>query len=211
MQTEPKSTPNSTLDAVHMSVSEIAERDGVSKTTVSLHVKRLCEKHDLHVERDHLGRVRKVNVAHYDFLRARFSDPSKVQAPKRELPVPGSDSYDEATRRRAWYDVEKRRLEVDELRGALIRRDRLVEAISSCGEALVRPLDLLSQEADNLAEIHTREGDHGLRKALRALGRRIRAEQATALKALAAGAQREDDPLPDNGVCTHEPASEIPR
>ncbi|WP_265576693.1 ArsR family transcriptional regulator [Methylobacterium sp. 4-46] len=191
-------------DGVFLTVSELSERDKISKPTVSLHIKRLCERHNLEVERDARGRVRRVNSAMYDLLRERYGDPSKAQAPKSvELMRSADDSYDEATRRRAWYDVEKRRLEVDELRGALVRRDRLVAAVTACGEALTRSLDLLSQEADSLAEVQAREGDHGLRKALRALGRRIREEQAAALTAVAKTAAQYDEPLPDESTPHH--------
>lgn len=192
------------------SISRIAERDGVSKPTVSIHVKRLVERHGLTVHRDGQGRVSAVNVVEYDALRDRYADPSKVQAPPRAedgaaaLPPPsaaasGRDltNYDEAQRRRAWLDVEKRRLEVGEQRGLLIRADRYGDAVGRCGDEMARLIDQLPQDADALAAELDLDDVHALRVALKALARRLRGELAGAFAALAAEAGTLDEPMAD--------------
>lgn len=202
---------NSPSPEAMWSVSRIAERDGVSKPTVSNHVKRLVERHGLIVHRDANGRVCAVNVVQYDTLRDRYADPSKAQAPFRgaeeppPLPVPAGapppprdlTNYDEAQRRRAWLDVEKRRLEVGEQRGLLIRADRYAEAVGRCAEEVARVVDLLPQEADALAAKLDLDDVHALRLALKGMARHLRADLAKAFEALAAETPAQDEPLTD--------------
>lgn len=187
------------------SVSAIANRDRVSKPTVSNHVARLVERHNLTVTRDGRGRVSSVNVVEYDTLRERYADPSKAQAPRQDapaVPVPypppvDNKSYDEATRRRAWLDMEKRRLEVAELRGRLIRADRYGEAVGRCGDELARIVDLLPQEADELAVKLGLDDVHAVRVALKAMARQLRTNLSKAFETLRADAPALDDPIDD--------------
>lgn len=193
-------------------ISRIAERDGVSKPNVSQIVKRLCERQGLTVTRDHLGRVSLVNVVEYDALRERYGDPSKAQAPARSeegeggeatparvSPLAPKNSYEEAVRVRAWHEVEKRRLEVGELRGKLIRADRYTAAVGRCSDELVRVIDMLPQEADAIAAELNLDEVHRLRLALKSLARRLRERCADAFDTLAAEAPAFDDPISDDG------------
>lgn len=187
------------------SISAIADRDGVSKPTVSNHVARLVERHNLTVTRDHRNRVSSVNVVEYDALRERYADPSKAQAPQQDVPTapaalpPLADnkSYDEATRRRAWLDMEKRRLEVAELRGRLIRADRYGEAVGRCGDELARIVDLLPQEADDLAVKLGLDDVHAVRVALKAMARQLRTNLSKAFETLRADAPALDEAIDD--------------
>ena len=112
---------------VMWSIAEIAARDGVSKPTVSVRVKRFVEQHGLAVERDEQGRVARLNVAEYDALRGQYADPSKMQAappsaastPARD-DIRSSESYDEALRQKTWLETERRRIELDQIKGRLV-------------------------------------------------------------------------------------------
>lgn len=199
MQTDEFDGANDPPRAVMLTLGELAARDGVAKPTVSIHVKKLVEAHGLTVERDGQGRVARVNAAEYDHLRGRYGDASKAQAPRAADPPPAlaqSETYDEALRQKTWVDAETRRLALNELRGNLVRRDKIVEALRLCGEEIGRPLDQLAQEADALAEAYDRDGLHGLRVALKAVGRRARERMAVALEGVAAEAPHADEPLP---------------
>lgn len=157
--------------AVMLSISELAERDGVAKPTVSIAVKRLIEKHDLQVERDRRGRVSAVNAAQYDMLRERTGDPSKAQAPRkaeRDKPREG-DSYDDALRLKTIYGAERERLRLAEEKGELIPAVRVADAASSLADVIVSVLDRLPQAADDIAAAVAKDGAHGARAELKRL------------------------------------------
>lgn len=181
-------------------IGRIAERDGVTKQAISKQVKRLVGQHALVVERDRQGRIAAVNVAEYDHLRGRFGDPSKAQAPapspvailaQADLPLapaqsPASpESYDEALRQKTWIAAEKSRLELDELKGELLRAGAVDAAVLRCGEDIARIIDRLPNAADDLAVAVARDGVHGLRVTLKALARRMRTDVAAAMDTLA--------------------------
>jgi hypothetical protein len=179
--------------AVMWSISQIADRDGVSKQAVSKKVARLVDL-GLSVERDSAGHVAAVNVVEYDRLRGRTDDPSKVQAPGREPPptAPADESYNEAIRQKTWHEAEKRRLELDELKGKLMRVDRVADAVVHCGASTAKICDRLPGAADELAAALNREGVHGLRVALKQIASRQRSEIADALAGIAAAAPKEE-------------------
>ena len=206
MRTDGPNGANSPPRAVMLTIADLATRDGVSKPTVSIAVKRLVEKHGLTVERDAQGRVARVNAAEYDHLRGRYGDPSKAQAPARaeppaaepapQRPGPAPDGYNEALRQKTWIDAETRRLALNELRGHLVRRDRVEEALRLCVDPIARAFDRLPQEADELADAYERGGLHGLRQALKELARKGRSAAADALEGMLQSAPADDEPLP---------------
>ncbi|MBS7737038.1 hypothetical protein [Chelatococcus composti] len=167
----------------------------MSKQAVSKKVKELVEKHGLSVERDAQGRVVALNVAEYDHLRGRYGDPSKAQAP-RQADVPQtapSESYDEALRQKTWHEAERRRLEVEELKGKLVRVDEVEHAVAESGAAIARIIDRLPAAADDLAAAVAREGTHGLRVALKGLANGMRESIANELDKLVVSRRREDE------------------
>lgn len=177
-------------------VGQIAARDGISKQAVSKSVRTLAERHGLTVERSAQGAISAVNVAEYDHLRGRFADPSKAQAPRQAPERPDlkpSETYDEALRQKTWHEAEKRRLELDEIKGALVRRDRLTDAILRVAGDIERAVDRLPGSADELANAVAKDGTHGLRVALKRLSADLRDELASALEAIAAAAPDRDD------------------
>lgn len=199
---------NSPRPEAMWSISRIAERDKVSKPTVSIHVKRLIQRHGLTVTRDGLGRVAAVNVVQYDELRARFADPSKAQAPRLDDVEPGFNppttpakdlnSYDEAVRQRAWLDMEKRRLELAQIKVRLVRADVVEASVGKCCNEMVRLIDRLPQEADAVALMINSDDVHAIRLALKALAHRLRTSLAKAFEDLQVGAPATDDDLSDD-------------
>lgn len=176
--------------------ARIAERDGVTREAVLKLARDYVEDHALAVDRDARGRISTINVVAYDLIRSRIGDPSKAQTRQRPAaPAHLTDlnSYDEALRQKTWHEAEKRRLELAELKGALVRKDRLQGAVLLCGEEIVRVLDRLPQAANDLAIAVAKDGEHGLRTALKALASRLRSDVATALSNIAAGAPAHDE------------------
>ena len=173
--------------ALMMTISEIAERDGISKQAVSKRVAALVEEHALVVDRDGQGRVTKVDVAQYDHLRAKHGDPSKDQRPEHRPAEPAaSDSYDETLRQKTWYYARAKGLALDEQIGSLVRVDELEGAADACGEAITLIVRSLQNETDALAATVARDGAQGLRFALKNIETRLLNEISAALAALAA-------------------------
>jgi len=182
--------PEGAPRAVMWTIGKIAERDGVSKPAVSKKVKELVEQHGLAVERDAQGRVATVNVVQYDRLRGRTDDPSKAQAPGRiaaslASAAPATESYNEALRQKTWHEAERGRLALAELKGQLVRTDKLDAISRSIGEEIAAIIDRLPNETDSLAAAVAREGSHGLRVSLKELAFRLRRDIADRLRTLA--------------------------
>jgi DNA-binding transcriptional ArsR family regulator len=171
--------------ALMMTVSEIAERDGVSKQAVSKRVKALVEAHGLSVELDGQGRVSRVNVAQYDHLRQRHGDPSKDQRPEPSAPsAPADESYEESLRLKTLYEATRRGLELDEHIGKLVRVEELGPAADDIGATIAGIVGALENEADGFAAALMRDGPHGLRVLLKQTKFRMLSEIADALSAL---------------------------
>ncbi|WP_323011107.1 hypothetical protein [Paracoccus sp. (in: a-proteobacteria)] len=86
------------------SISQIAERDGVSRQSVSKQVQEFVADHDLPVERDGRGRITKVSLPHYDHLQdARpFMEKLAVRFP--------DETPDETARRQClWLMIARKR------------------------------------------------------------------------------------------------------
>ncbi|WP_316173563.1 MULTISPECIES: winged helix-turn-helix domain-containing protein [unclassified Bradyrhizobium] len=172
--------------APFMTVSEIAERDGVSKQAVSKRVRAMVEMHGLEVELDGQGRVARINVAQYDHLRDRHGDPSKDQRPETPEPAaPAADSYEEALRLKTHYEAVRRGLELDEHIGKLVRVDELVKVGDEIGAKVAQVIGSLDNEAEAFAMALDRDGAHGLRVLLKQTRYRMLTEVADALSALA--------------------------
>lgn len=173
--------------AVLMTISEIADRDHVSKQAVSKRVKAFVDEHHLAVERDERGNVARVNVAHYDHLRERHGNASKDQrpAPSAEPSAPAGDSYDNALRLKTLYEATRKGIELDEVMGKLVRVDELSQAVGDIGAEIATIVGKIEQEADALAAAGMRDGPHGIRTALKQVKFRMLTEIADALDALA--------------------------
>lgn len=169
-------------------VQQVAVRNGISKQAVSKRVRDMAARHGLTVERDAQGRVVAFNVAEYDHLCGRYGDPSKAQAPRQEAPPPiaPNETYDEALRQKTWHEAERRRIELDALKGRLIPVADVEHIVSESGAAIARIIDRLPSATDDLAAKVAREGAHGLRVALKRIASRMREEIAAALEQVAA-------------------------
>lgn len=171
-------------NGVMLSIAEIAQRDRVSKPTVSIAVKKLVERHGLYVERDRRGRVMAVNAAQYDLLRDKVGDPSKAQAPiQEEAPQPSDvETYDDALRRKTIYAAERERLRLAEDRGDVIPADRVAAAGATLAATILAVIERLPQSADDIAAAVARDGAHGARVELRRLCSNLRVSIAEAIE-----------------------------
>jgi hypothetical protein len=196
--------------AVMWTVSEVAKRDCISKQAVSKKVKELVDA-GLSVERDAQGHVKRLNVVEYDRLRGKTDDPSKAQAPSRDLnvsakPAGDDESYKEALRTKTWHESERLRLDLEERRGELVRVDAVTDAVVNCATSITGIVDRLPNAADDLVAAVTREGVHGVRVALKQLASKMRADIAEKLTAIAANAPKTEGAF-DDGDDAEAPAS----
>ncbi len=169
--------------AVMWTVSQVAERDGVTKQAVSQKARRLADKQNLMVERDASGRILKLNVAHYDLLRARYDDPARAQAPQRHTDAePGDESYKEAKRVQAWFEVEKSRILLAEEKRNLVPGDDVKAASAAALEIISQVISTLPDCAEELAAVITKEGGHGARLFLAKQAVRLRLDIASAAR-----------------------------
>ncbi|NTI27655.1 hypothetical protein [Rhizobium rhizogenes] len=178
------------------SITQIAARDKVSKAAVSKAVKKLAEEYpDAPVDRDGLGRVMLVSVAHYDHYRQRFVNPAKAKAditspprPQNAQPLDPSESFDEARRQSEWLKVGRERIRHQEEIKQLVRMDELERSIRISGQEIQSILKRLPNRADDIALAVSKEGVHGVRVILRQIAFELGNEIADRLAAVAATA-----------------------
>lgn len=183
---------------VMLTVSEIAERGGISKQAVSKVVQSLVQNHGIPVERDGRGRIARVSVAHWDHHRSQFANPAKLveqrSEPAPRPPVGGSpDSFEEARRLGEWLKVERERIRQAEEGGKLFRADRIVEALAMTGREIQSAIGKLPNRADDLAVAVSREGVHGLRVLLREIAFELSSTIADKLAAIASESPVQDE------------------
>ena len=178
-------------DGLRWSLKQIAERDSISVKAVSKAVARLIETDGLAVSRDARGRVSAVDLAQYDHLRRRTDNPSRVQAAAtvagREARDTGGGDYNAALTEKTRYEAIRRRLEVEELQGQLVRVDAIADAATRIASDLARLIDQMPQAADTLAAALARDGSRGLQVELKKLAHTWRERLADKLAGLAAG------------------------
>lgn len=190
---------------VMWSISQIADRDRVSRPAVSKAVKKLLEERpETPVERGGQGQVMRVSLAHYDHYRQRFVNPAKATAPIRAISAPSptgpadpSESFEEARRQAEWLKVGRERIRHQEERGQLVRKDKLENSLRFSGLEIQRIIGRLQNSADEVALAVSREGVHGARSVLRKIAFQLGNEIADKLAAIAEAAPSEDEPIED--------------
>lgn len=192
------------VETVMMTLSEIAERDGISRQAISKTVRELVAKHDIPVERDGRDRIARVSVGHIDHYRDKFQNPAKVLAsrpspseakPKRDGALASdadAESFEEARRRNEWLRYSRLKLEHDEACGRLISADTVAAALDSLGREAQAIIARLPNHADDLSVPFAKEGVHGLRSALRDVAHKINLSIAEKFKEIAASAPERD-------------------
>jgi hypothetical protein len=73
------------------------------------------------------------------------------------------------------------RLDLEERRGKLMRVSKLEDAVAFAGEKIVRVIDQLPMDADDLATAVAKGGVQALRLALKEIARRMRTRIADSL------------------------------
>jgi hypothetical protein len=190
------------METVMATAAEVAARDGISPQAVTKTVRQLVAHHDLPVERDGRGRVRRFSLAHYDHIRGQFTSSEKVSAArKNDSPrqsgavAPNPNSRDEALRLESWLKYNREKLRHQEELGNLIRADRTRQGVGTCAREIQSIVARLQNKADDMALAVTREGVHGLRVLLRKIAADLNTEIADKLDEVFQNAPEHDEQL----------------
>lgn len=145
-------------DGIWMSVSDVADRRGVSKQAISKRLKALGGR--VSTRKD--GNRLLVNIAEYDKVIGAETDPAQ-ELRNRELPArqpdvlqqtPGgkaSLAFSIQRAKRESYDAEMARLRLEELQGKLVPIAQVEEAMVRCATVLLRVIEQLPGESDDPA------------------------------------------------------------
>lgn len=174
-------------------VSEIAERLGVGKSTISEKVKAL-ESEGRIATKPGKGRQKLINLAQYLTAVGKTGDAVKELAfeQRAEPDTPAApDAPPEAARlrdaqtRRAMFDADLKEIELKEKLGALIPVADVQEAQQRAAEAIVRIVERLPTFAEEIAVAVGKDGANGARATLKKIRRDLRQAIADALTAVA--------------------------
>jgi hypothetical protein len=183
-------------DGLWLSVTELALRKGVRKSTISEKVKRLVEAGRL-TTKPGLGKVKLVNVAQYDLAIGEVGDGAREQgaATKRENARPaaprspdGGKFRDEQTREKA-YAADLKFIELERARGNLLPVADFEPLAEDAANRIGEIIDGLQARDSELTAIAIKEGENGMRAALKRITRSQRSAIATAMKDMASAAR----------------------
>lgn len=182
-----------TPDGLWVSISDLAARKGVTKQTISERVAKLVGA-GLLATKPGKGKSKLVNLAEYDRGVGEVTDLSKEQGAQTKA----ATKSDEATgrdptfvseqARRAGYEAELKRLDLDERLGRLREVDEIAAAAVVCGETIVRELESMILRADEMAGAVAKDGVAGARAILKVMIFDARKKIEEAFARLASGA-----------------------
>ena len=193
-----------------LTVSEFARTRGVDKSAISRRVGRL-EAQGLIETRTGPRASKLINVAQFDkavgettdLIRAQNGGAHDLPTPPPSAPGPSSENpvlaHQQA--RKASYDAELKRLDLDERLGKVLRTEDVETAMARCAAAMVRAIDQMPSRADDLAGAVARAGAAGARAELKAVAREMRDTLAREMRLLEAQGRAEHTDI-------HPPAPE---
>jgi len=184
-----------------LSISALAHFKGVDKAAISRRVARL-EGQGLLKTRQGKGGTKLVNLAEFDRACGETVDLIREQNGRGGSPAavatPGPQSPDDPVlareqARRASYDADLKKLDLDERLRRVISVDQVRDAMAKCGQAVGRLIDQMPTRAEEIAAAVARDGVQGARAILKTMARAQRDELARALDRLG-DADDEDAP-----------------
>ena len=111
-------------------------------------------------------------------------EPAQVEPSAPRSAPAGDQGQPNLTRARTASEAHRAqllRLDLDERRGKLVRVDKVTDATAAAGEKIIRIIDQLPMDTDDLATAVARGGSPALRAALKEIARRQRMGIADAL------------------------------
>jgi hypothetical protein len=159
-----------------VSISELARRKGVDKALISRQVGALNLR-----TYPGKGGAKLVNIAEFDRARGQTGDGVKEQAAAtarlfRDEPEQGASgaaptdgSLASAQRQKLLYEIELRKLELEERNGLLVPVADVIEAQRKIGDAEAQIIDRLPLRAAEMAAAVAKDGEAGARALLKTI------------------------------------------
>lgn len=163
-----------------VSISELARLRGVDKAAISRRVARLEVQGLLRTQRGKQG-TKLVPLALFDKVCSEVTDAIRQAngAPASAASTDPILSREQA--RRAGYDADLKKLDLDERLGRLVAVDKVNEGMTECGQRMARIIDQMPTRAEEVASAIAKDGVQGARAILKTLAREIRDELARAM------------------------------
>ena len=184
------------LDGFWLSVTELARQRGVDKAAISRRAKRY-EAQGLLTPRAGKGGVKMINVAEFNRAAGEATDAVRAlngagggQMASPAAAAPGDPILAREQARRASYDADLKKLELQERLGELVPAKDVQEAIVVLSENFVRALDQMPSRAEEGFAEATKGGVAGLRVFIRSLANGARDTVERDLKTLVVGAKQ---------------------
>jgi DNA-binding transcriptional ArsR family regulator len=180
-----------------ISITDLARRKGVKPPTISVRVTRF-ERDGLLTTRRGRGKIKLVNLAEYDRVAGETTDLLKEQAAAQvrsaslqpESPsAQGDPTFTDAQRKKAQYDAAMRALDYAERTGNVLPINGpagVADAMVAAGEKIVRIVRTLSGMAPAIAAAASKDGEPGVRSALKALEHDLLTRIAAAMRLIEA-------------------------
>lgn len=216
-------------EGLWLSVTELAERKGVRKSTISEKVTRLVAAGRLTV-RPGKGKTKLISVAQYDVAVGEVGDGARELGAETKAADAGRPSTaptrspndgryrDEQARDKA-YSADIKFIELERLRGNLLEVAEFDAVAEDAASRIADIVDALHARDSELTAIAVKEGENGMRAALKRIVRAqreaiVRAMKEMAIAARARAAARaagvpvqiqaemplSDDPVPADGL-----------
>ncbi len=190
------------VDGFWLSVSDLARQRGVDKPAVSRRAKRY-EEQGLLTPRTGKGGVKMINVAAFDRAAGEVTDAVRelngLGGGAAATPVaaaPGDHVLAREQARRASYDADLKKLELEERLSELVPVKDVEAAIVALSENFVRALEQIPSRAEEGFAEASKGGLAGFRGFLRALANGVRDTLERDLKALVVGRKQAEADAP---------------
>lgn len=183
-------------DGLWLSVTDLAARKGVRKSTISEKVTRLVADGRL-TTRPGKGKAKLINVAEYDTAIGEVGDGAREQgaATKAAMAAPAAPRLpadgrlrDEQTRDRA-YSADLKFIELERARGNLLPVADFDAVAEDAATRIADIVDGLQARDSELTAIAIKEGENGMRAALKRITRAQRTAIVTAMRDMAIAAR----------------------
>jgi hypothetical protein len=190
-QTAPGGAAAADTGPLWLSVSELADRHGITPAAVSQRIATLSGR----VATKRVGGKRLVNVAQFASAVAEVSDLGRTTAAAYKR-SPAEETYTAAQARKAAVQADLVALELAERRGSLVSARDVEQASVQCANVILSAISRLPAMAEDIYTVGLQDGGPpAVRKFLRVFVRGLRRQIAAEFSRLAAAGQRDTEAI----------------